>query len=129
MVVDWPCKEPVRETDASSKLKLSCTSGAGFYMVVIDVAQIGADPDQIYDSNIDSLGKALKATVRTSTAITSNGLTGRETIFDVPGEHAVARTRQFVAWGQLYALTYYGPAGSENDKPAAEFFGSFRVQS
>lgn len=126
--IKMPCKEPVRQTDASGKLTLTCAVNGAYYALTIDVAQQGVDPDAIYDPNIDSLANALNGTMRLTMPITANGLEGRETLFDVPTQHAVARSRYFVAWGLFYALTYYGSAGTENSKAAADFLNSFRVK-
>jgi hypothetical protein len=126
--IHMPCSNPSRKSDQNGKVTLACDMEGASYMLMIVVTEPGTTPDTNYDYNIERLSNVPGFRLRSTNSVRQNGLTGREVLLDQQnGQNGVIRARVFVSGELLFALTYLGPANTENDPAVMSFFDSFKV--
>jgi hypothetical protein len=88
-------------------------------------AMIRTSPEGVYEGVINGAMGQTGGTLKSSTAITSDGISGREAVFDT--RDTAIRARFFLRGDRLYQIAYQGSPGSETGREAVGFLDSFRI--
>lgn len=125
LAVAFPCT--AQATSGANSASLSCDAGGANFSVVVSKVKTDATEDDIYRNSINDLAASLQGQVSGLMPYASDGVRGRDVQIDLTGQHMVMHARTFIAHGLYYAISYVGPAGSENGKAVTEFLNSFRL--
>ena len=91
---------------------------------------VGQSPvDAIYAGAISGAVQKAGGTLRSSTPINIDNVTGREAVLETPDKRETVRVRYFLVGDRLYQVMYDGPAGSEKSSDAINFLNSFKLTS
>jgi len=88
---------------------------------------VGKDPAVYFDGWSTGQAQAMQATIRSIVPYALGGVAGRETIMDLQGHQAVARSRAFAVGDRLYQVMYIGASGTENNPEVLKFLNSFQL--
>jgi hypothetical protein len=92
-----------------------------------DGSMANAAADGIYEGVINGAMGQTGGTLKSSSAVQSNGVKGREAVFASADQKSVLRSRYYLTGDRLYQIAYEGKPGSETGKDVVGFLDSFHI--
>ncbi|MGE5538720.1 MAG: hypothetical protein ACM30I_08870 [Gemmatimonas sp.] len=106
------------------------TRGTTYTVVYSDYpagALAGAKPESVYEGIINGAMGQSGGSLKSSSAVRSDGVTGREAVFESADGKTAVRARYFLTGDRLYQVAYEGAPGSEAGKDVVAFLDSFQI--
>jgi hypothetical protein len=86
-----------------------------------------ASPDQVYEGVIRGTVDQTGSTMKSSSPVSTAGISGREAMFESRDRRSALRARYFLTGDRLYQVACEGSPGSETARNAVAFLDSFHI--